>query len=186
MCDNGFGNPINLVDATGCSSVGVAGVPRDPVAAAPQDHRDRRDPHDRRARQDPCPGPTDRPTADHRDRYPGGTALRGTPPTADRRDQPARPARRDRTSRGGGGDRLTVPGELDAGEEDDRQHEHNSCHDHHPRRGLIEAGVLGRGRVHRRGRPRRRLNRGFGCLGHVSIMPRQSPADNQLRRESDV
>jgi hypothetical protein len=77
---------------------------------------------------------------------------------------------------------LAVLGELDAGEEDNRQHEQNACHDHHPRRGPIEAGVLGRGRVYRRGRPRRRLNRGFGCLGHVSIMPRQSPADNQLRR----
>ena len=77
---------------------------------------------------------------------------------------------------------LTVLGELHAGEEDDRQHEQNACHDHHPRRGPIEAGVLRRGRVHRRGRPRRRLNRGFGCLGHVSIMPRQSPADNKLRR----
>ncbi len=78
--------------------------------------------------------------------------------------------------------RLPVVGELDAGEEDDRQHEQNACHNHHPRRGPIEAGVLGRGRVYRRGRPRRRLNRRFGCLGHVSIMPRQSPADNQLRR----
>jgi hypothetical protein len=77
---------------------------------------------------------------------------------------------------------LTVFGELHAGEEDDRQHEQNACHDHHPRRGPIEAGVLRRGRVHRRGRPRRRLNRGFGCLGHVSIMPRQSPADNKLHR----
>jgi hypothetical protein len=77
---------------------------------------------------------------------------------------------------------LTVLGELDAGEEDNRQHEQNACHDHHPRRGPIEAGVLGRGRVYRRGRPHRRLNRGFGCLGHVLIMPRQSPPDNQLRR----
>ena len=88
--------------------MGVVGAPRDPVAvaAAPQDHRDRRDPHDRRARQDPCPGPMDRPTVDHRDRYPAGTALRGTPPTADRRGHWARPARRDRTSRDGGGDRA--------------------------------------------------------------------------------
>ena len=77
---------------------------------------------------------------------------------------------------------LTVFGELHAGDEDDRQHEQNACHDHHPRRGPIEAGVLRRGRVHRRGRPHRRLNRGFGCLGHVSIMPRQSPADNKLHR----
>lgn len=77
---------------------------------------------------------------------------------------------------------LTVLGELDAGEEDNRQHEQNACHDHHPSRGPIEAGVLARSRVYRRGRPRRRLNRGFGWLGHVSIMPRQSPADNQLRR----
>jgi hypothetical protein len=77
---------------------------------------------------------------------------------------------------------LTVLRELDAGEEDNRQHEQNACHDHHPCRGPIEAGVLGRGRVYRRGRPHRRLNRGFGCLGHVLIMPRQSPADNQLRR----
>jgi hypothetical protein len=78
--------------------------------------------------------------------------------------------------------RLPVVGELDAGEEYDRQHEQNACHNHHPRRGPVEAGVLGRGRVYRRGRPGGRLNRGFGCLGHVSIMPRQSPADNQLRR----
>src|ERR1700744_1622737 len=42
--------------------------------------------------------------------------------------------------------RLSVVGELDAGEEDDRQHEQNACHDHHPRRGPIEAGVLGHGR----------------------------------------
>jgi hypothetical protein len=77
--------------------------------------------------------------------------------------------------------RLTVVGELDAGEEYDRQHKQNACHNHHPRRGAVKAGVVGRGRIHRRGWPRRRLNRGFGCLGHVSIMPRQSPADNQLR-----
>ena len=76
---------------------------------------------------------------------------------------------------------LTVLGDLDAGEEDDRQHEQNACHDHHPRRRTIKAGVLGRGRVYRRRWPRRRLNRGFGWLGHVTIMPRQSPADNQLR-----
>jgi hypothetical protein len=51
--------------------------------------------------------------------------------------------------------RLTVIGELDAGEEDDRQHEQNACHNHHPRRGAIKAGVLGRSRIDRRGRPRR-------------------------------
>lgn len=77
--------------------------------------------------------------------------------------------------------RLTVVGELDAGEEYDRQHEHDAGHDHHPRRDAVKAGVLGRGRVYRQGWPRGRLNRSFGCLGHVSIMPRQSPADNQLR-----
>jgi hypothetical protein len=76
---------------------------------------------------------------------------------------------------------LTVIGELDGGKENDRQHEYNACHDHHPRRGAIKAGVLDRSRIHGRGWPRGRLDPGFGCLGHLSIMPRQSPADNQLR-----
>src|SRR3984957_4028910 len=43
---------------------------------------------------------------------------------------------------------LAVLGELDAGEEDNRQHEENACHAHHPLRGPIEAGVLGRVRVY--------------------------------------
>jgi hypothetical protein len=80
---------------------------------------------------------------------------------------------------------LTVIGEPDTGKEQDRRHEHNACHDHHPRRDTIEAGVLRRRKVRRRRRrrrPGRRLDRGFGWLGHVLIMPRQSPGDNQLRR----
>jgi hypothetical protein len=124
------------------------------------------------------------------------TAPRRTTGTATRRERPSGEHRPRRTVGTGRADRtvgtehpmmvvairVTVFGELDAGEEDDRQHEQNACHNHHPRRGAIKAVVLGRGRIHRRGWPRRRLNRGFGCLGHVSIMPRQSPADNQLRR----
>src|SRR6202012_6168696 len=57
---------------------------------------------------------------------------------------------------------LIVLGELDAGEEDNRQHEQNACHDHHPRRGPREAGWLGRGRGYRRGRPDRGRKWGFG------------------------
>jgi hypothetical protein len=35
----------------------------------------------------------------------------------------------------------TMPGELCAGEEDDRQYEDGAGHDHHPRRHLIQPGV---------------------------------------------
>jgi hypothetical protein len=75
-----------------------------------------------------------------------------------------------------------VAGELGAGEKDDRQHENGAGHDHDPRRGLIEPSMLCCKRSRGDVRVRRRLDRGFGCLGHVSIMPSHGPAINQQRR----
>ena len=80
-----------IADATPlrrCRSVAAAGA-----------RRDRRDPHDRRARPDPYPGP--RGPTDRRDPNPAGTGRPGTPPTAAHRQ--GRPARRGQTSRGGDG-----------------------------------------------------------------------------------
>jgi hypothetical protein len=78
---------------------------------------------------------------------------------------------------------VVMPADCSAGEEDNRHHEHGACDDHHPRRGLIEArvrhGGQRRGSMRRRRGARRRLDRGFGCLGHASIMPRHGPAINQ-------
>ena len=79
---------------------------------------------------------------------------------------------------------IVMPGDCGAGEEDHCHHEHDACDDHHPRRDLIQARMLrrvrGRSRIGRRRRARRRRERRFGCLGHVSIMPRHGPAINQL------
>jgi hypothetical protein len=79
---------------------------------------------------------------------------------------------------------IVMPGDCGTGEEDNRHHENDSCDDHHPRRDLVEARMLGwvrgRSRWRRRRGSRWRLDRRFGCLGHASIMPRQAAAINQL------
>jgi len=68
-------------------------------------------------------------------------------------------------------------GRPNAGEEDDRNDENDARDDHHPRRDVIEPGVACHVRRRRAGR---RLERGFGCLGHDLIMPTCRPAINQL------
>jgi len=71
---------------------------------------------------------------------------------------------------------MVMPGDRGAGEEDDRHHENNAGDDHHPGRGLVEPRMPGKRRRRRRRASGRQLDRGFGCLGHPSIMPRCEPA----------
>ena len=78
---------------------------------------------------------------------------------------------------------VVVSGDRGAGEENDRHHENDASDDHYPRRYLVEPGMLYRigGRRYIWRRRRRRLDRRFGCLGHVLIMPRHGPTINQPR-----
>lgn len=76
-------------------------------------------------------------------------------------------------------ERVIMPGDRGASEEDNRDDENRAGDDHHPRRSLVEPRGLGR--VRRCGRRRRRagvrrLELWLGCLGHPSIMPTRAPA----------
>jgi hypothetical protein len=83
---------------------------------------------------------------------------------------------------------LVMPGDCGAGEEHNSHHEDDARHDHHPRRHLVQPRVQCRVRERRcswrRGWARGRLDRRFGCLRHVLIMPTQGPAINNRARES--
>src|SRR6516225_1911464 len=72
-------------------------------------------------------------------------------------------------------ERMIMPRDRGAGEEDDRHDENRAGDNHHPRRSLVEPRMfqcVGR----RRRWPGRRLELGLGCLGHPSIMPTRAPA----------
>ena len=77
-------------------------------------------------------------------------------------------------------ERVIMPGDEGAGEEDDRHDENSAGDDHYPGRSLVEAR-----RLHCVRRRRRaggwRLELGLGCLGHPSIMPTRTPAIKHLR-----
>lgn len=73
---------------------------------------------------------------------------------------------------------VVMPADCGAGEEDDRHDENNAGDDYHPRRSLVEPGRLCYVRRRRRAGGGR-LDRGLGCFGHVSIMPRREPTINQ-------
>ena len=70
---------------------------------------------------------------------------------------------------------LVMPSECGTGEEDDRHHENNAGHDHHPGRSLVEPRRFCYMHRCRRRRPDGRRDLGFGCLGHPSIMPTCAP-----------
>jgi hypothetical protein len=80
-------------------------------------------------------------------------------------------------------ERVIVPGDEGAGEEDDRHDENSASDDHHPGRSLVEAR-----RLHCVWRRRRaggwRLELGLGCLGHPLIMPTRAPAIKHRAWES--
>jgi hypothetical protein len=81
-------------------------------------------------------------------------------------------------------ERMIMPGDRGASEEDDRHDENRAGDDHHPRRSLVEPRRLRYGRrcVRRRRRAGGRLELGLGCLGHPSIMPTRAPA---IKRRAD-
>ena len=82
-------------------------------------------------------------------------------------------------------ERVIMPGDRGASEEDNRHDENRAGDDHHPRRSLVEPRRLryGRRRVRRRRRAGvRRLELGLGCLGHPSIMPTRAPT---IKRRAD-
>jgi len=80
-------------------------------------------------------------------------------------------------------ERVILPGDEGAGEEDDRHDENSAGDDHHPGRSLVEAR-----RLHCVRRWRRaggwRLELGLGCLGHPSIMPTRAPAIKHRAQKS--
>ena len=71
-------------------------------------------------------------------------------------------------------ERVLMPGDGSASEEDNRHDENNAGDDHHPRRGLEEPRRLRY--VRRRRAGGWRLDLVLGCLGHPSIMPTCEPA----------
>ena len=77
-------------------------------------------------------------------------------------------------------ERVILPGDEGAGEEDDRDDENSPSDDHDPRRSLVEPrGPRNAWWRRRTGRWRTggwRLEMGLGCLSHPTIMPTSAPA----------
>jgi hypothetical protein len=71
---------------------------------------------------------------------------------------------------------MAMPGDCGTGEEDCRHDENRASDDHHPRRSLVEPRMFCKRRQRRRRSNGWQLDRRFGCLGHLSIMPRCEPA----------
>ena len=79
---------------------------------------------------------------------------------------------------------MVMAGDRGAGEEDNGHHENDAGDDHHPGRNLVKPGRPRCMQMRRRRRPcRQRLDRGFGCLGHVSIMPTHAPVIKHRRQQ---
>jgi hypothetical protein len=80
---------------------------------------------------------------------------------------------------------MVMAGDRGAGEEDDRHHENDAGDDHDPRRDLVKPGRprTVQMRWRRRCSCRIRLDRGFGYLGHVSIMPTHAPVIKHRRQQ---
>jgi hypothetical protein len=84
-------------------------------------------------------------------------------------------------------ERVIMPGDEGAGEEDDRHDENSAGNDHYPGRSLIKTRRLRYARRRRRRRRRaggRRLELGLGCLSHPLIMPTGAPAIKHRAQES--
>jgi hypothetical protein len=83
-------------------------------------------------------------------------------------------------------ERVILPGDEGAGEEDHRHDENRAGNDHYPGRSLIKARMLrcARRRRRRRAGGRRRLELGLGCLSHPSIMPTGAAAIKHRAQES--
>jgi hypothetical protein len=133
---------------------------------------------------------TERPRHHRRTTRPTGAHARGKWSTWEER----RPLSRRRAFRAVGTERtehavvvvmMVMHGDRGAGEEDNRHHENDAGDDHHPRRNLVKPGRLRS--MHMRRRRRRacggRLDRGFGWLDHVSIMPTCAPVIKHHRQQ---
>ena len=127
------------------------------------DHRDRRDPYPGR-RVPASSGPPGQPGP-----MPGGNGPRGRRPSV-------------RAFGTAGAEHPVVVMTVmharrrGAGEEDDRHDENNAGDDHHPGRSLVEPRRLRYVRAEAEAGRGGRLELGFGCLGHPSIMPTRAPA----------
>ena len=83
-------------------------------------------------------------------------------------------------------ERVIIPGDEGAGEEDDRQDENSAGNDHYPGRSLVQTRRFRHARRGRRRRAggRRRLELRLGCLSHPLIMPTGAPAIKHRAQES--